>query len=149
MQIKLFKDKKGAFRDFTRSLTVGNIFFFIIIGMFLVYVVSLILSQMFKTPVIKIGTPFKFLIVIIGLVMAFYIVSRRQGGLDRNDILAIGLIIVGLAALFYYGPKLLPDILGNSILLQSPLGSSNSAFTTVYNVSATIHDAIQTVVPIP
>ena len=145
--MQLFNNKKAEFRDLIRGITVGNVFFAITIGMFLIYFISLLFSKIFHTAVIKIGTPFKFLIVIMALVLTFYIVTRQQGSLDRTNIFALILIGLGITALFYYGPKFLPEVLGNAAL--APLASDNSAFTTLRNVSVTLHDVIQSSIPIP
>lgn len=143
---KLLRDKKARFVDFTRSITVGNFFFFVVMALVLMFVISWFINTIFPSvSILKVGVPFKFLIVAAGLTLAFYIVTRRQGGLDRSDIFAIVLLGGVMALLFVYLPKFLPQIF--SSLPTLPI--ENNPFTTFSNVSNTIHQSIQSVVPIP
>ena len=143
---KLLKDKKARFVDFTRSLTVGNFFFFVVMSLVMVFVISWLINSVFPSvSVVKVGTPFKFIIVAAGLTLSFYIITRRQGGLDRSDIFAILLLGGAMIALFIYMPKLLPEIFSTVPILQY----ESNPFSTFYNVSLTIHQGVQSVVPIP
>lgn len=147
--MNLLKDKKAVFRDFTRSITVGNFFFFVVMSLVLVFMVSWLINTIFPSvSIVKVGTPFKFLIVAAGLTLAFYIITRRQGGLDRSDIFAILLLGGIMVMLFIYMPKLLPEIF-SAIPSQTIIPSESDPFTIVGNVSNTIHQGIQSIVPIP
>ena len=143
---KLFKSKSGRFVDFTRSITVGNFFFFVVMTLILIFTISWFINAIFPSvSVVKVGTPFRFLIVGAGLTLAFYIVTRRQGGLDKTDIFSILLLGGIMIALFIYIPKLLPDVFS---VLPSNIFVDNS-FTVFYNVSQEVHQTIQSVIPIP
>lgn|SRR3990167_573023 len=150
MITKLFRSKSGKFINFPTALTVGNIFFIIVILLVLVFILSFLSKQLFGTKVIAVGVPFKVLIVGTGLVLSFYIVTRRQGGLDRSDVFAIALLSVSLLALFIYLPKLLPEIFTSSTISESILATNpESPFVIISNISTEIHTAIQSIVPIP
>lgn len=149
MAIKLFKDKKARFVDFTRSLTVGNFFFFVVMFLIILYFASYFSNQIFGTKIINIGTPFKLLLIAAGLIVTFYVIVRRQGTFDRSDVFVLILVILGLTALFYYAPKILPEIFNNGVFANTVLTSQHSPFPWLYNTSVDVHNTIQTVVPIP
>jgi len=146
---KLLHNKKGRFIDFTRTLTVGNFFFFVVMSLVLVFVISWLINALFPSiSIVKVGVPFKFLIIAAGITLAFYIVTRRQGGLDRSDIFAILLLGGIMVLLFVALPKMLPEIF-SSLPTNTIIPPESNPFTTFSNVSNTIHQSIQSVVPIP
>lgn len=153
--MKLFKSKAGRFIDFTRSLTVGNIVFFLVIGLVFTYIINFFLNQIWDVRILAIGQPVRFLIIGLAVVAAFYVISRNQGTLDRQAVFSIILVVGGAFALFYYLPVLIPEIF-NSPQANSVLSLLNSAYTNPdspvaiwYNASQSVHAQVQSVIPIP
>ena len=152
---KLFKSKSGKFFDFTRGLTIGNSVFIIVMALILTYIINFFLNQFFGTRILPIGQPLRFLIIGIAFVSAFYVVSRKQGALERSDIFTILLLIGASFALFVYLPKLMPDIFtnpqANSVLslLNSAYTNPNSPVAFWHNASIEVHNVVQSVIPIP
>ena len=153
--MKMLKSKSGRFIDFTRGLTVGNSVFIIVIALVITYIINFFLNQFFGTKILPLGNPLRFLIIGIAIVSAFYIISRKQGALERNDIFVMLLIVGAAFALFYYLPKLVPEIFTNPqsntiiSLLNSAYTNPNSPVAFWYNASAATHGAVQSVIPIP
>ena len=152
---KLHKSKSGRFIDFPRSLTIGNTVFIIVIALVITYIVNFFLNQFFGTKLLPLGQPLRFLIIGLALISSFYVISRRQGDLDRQAIFSILLIAGASFALFYYLPVLIPEIFtnpqSNSIysLLNSAYTNPDSPIAIWYNVSQSVHSGVQSVVPIP
>ena len=143
---KLFKSKSGRFVDAFRAITVGNVFFFVVILLASSFIGSWLLNQIFGTKILQIGRPLQVLIVASGLTIAFWVVIKRQGALDRGDIFTLVFLLGILGALFYYLPVLLPDIF--SMFKNSFLASHQSPFIITYNASVAIHDTLQSFIPI-
>jgi len=143
---KLFKDKKARFVDFKRSITVGNFFFFVVMSLVLIFVISFLINKIFPSiEIIKVGVPFKFLIIGAGLSLAFYIITRRQGGLDRTDIFSIILLGGIMVTLFLTLPQMLPEIF-SSLPPQTVIPAESDPFVIFSNVSQTIYQGMQSII---
>ena len=152
---KLLKSKSARFIDFTRGLTIGNVVFIIVIALVLTYLINFFLNQFFGFRILPLGQPLRFLVIGIAITSAFYIISRKQGALERQDVFTMLLIVGASFALFYYLPTLVPEIFttpsSNAIvsLLNSAYTNPNSPVLYWYNASTSVHSSIQSVVPIP
>src|SRR3990167_7751248 len=112
--------------------------FFVVVLFVLVYGISYLLNQIFGTRVISVGTPFRFLILAMALVISFYLVIKRQGVLERKDIFLILLLGGGLVTLFIYLPQIFPEVFkstANSVLATDP----NSPFVIISDVARSTH----------
>lgn len=137
--MELFKSKRGIFTNPFRNLSLASIFIFFILILVFTAIISYLLNQWFGTKLVLIGRPLQVLIVAVAIIFAFLLIVKRQGSYDRKDVV-ITLFVLGiLAAAFYYLPKFLPEFFSNPAITQS----------TIYQASVAIHDAIQSVVPIP
>jgi len=146
---KLLKSKSARFIDFTRGLTVGNVVFIIVIALVLTYLINFFLNQFFGFRILPIGQPLRFLVIGIAVVSAFYIISRKQGVLERQDVFTMLLIVGASFALFYYLPVLVPEIFQNNSFLNSIYTNPNSPVLYWYNASVSVHNTVQSVIPIP
>lgn len=145
--LRMLKNKKGRFVDAFRAITVGNVFFFIVILLVGTFALSFLGKQIFGTKIVAVGPAFRLLIIGGALTISFYVVIKKQGNLDRGDVFVIIFLGVALGALWYYLPTLAPEIF--SSLKQSALASPESPFTILYNASVTLHNSIQSIIPIP
>lgn len=143
---KLFKSKSGRFVDSFRAITVGNVFFMVVILLVAVFMFSYLLNQIFGTKIITVGRPLQVLIVGAGLTIAFYVVIKKQGALDRSDVFVIIFLLGILAALFYYLPVLIPDVFNNPTITQSAL--YQYGVQPIQEASVTVHDTLQSFIPI-
>lgn len=141
--MKLFK--KAGIKD---AVTIPNIFFIIVMGLILIYVISFLLKQFFGTKVIPIGTPLTIILVGFGLITAFYFVVVKKAAFDRTTLFSMIIILGIISALVYYLPTLLPEIFSaipQDLLINSP----ESPFIYLRNASVTLHNSVQSVIPIP
>mgnify|MGYP001580598659 CR=1 FL=1 len=135
---KLFKDKKARFVDITRFPSLPNVvFWFILINVF-TFFVNFLLNQLFGFEFLKLGQPFRFLLLGIPVALIAYMIVQKKGQLERNDIFIIVLLFAGAIAGFIYLPKILPEVFS-----AVPL---NSVWT---EAADKIHKIVQPVIPIP
>lgn len=152
---KLLKSKSARFIDFTRGLTIGNTVFIIVIALVITYLINFFLNQFFGTRILPLGQPLRFLVIGIAISSAFYIISRKQGALDRQDIFTMSLIVGASFVFVYYLPTLIPGIFSapqsNALVsfLNSAYTNPNSPVLYWYNASTSVHSIVQSVVPIP
>ena len=135
---KLFKDKKARFIDIARFPSLPNvIFWFILINVF-TFFVNFILNQLFGFEFLKIGQPFRFLLISIPVALVAYMIVQKKGQLERNDIFIIVLLFAGAIAGFIYLPRILPEVFSavplNSIWIEA---------------ADKIHKIVQPAIPIP
>lgn len=153
---QMLKNKSGRFVNVLNIFnTPGNVVFVIIIFMVMVYLINFLLNEFFDIGFIAIGNPLRFLIIGLAISMAFYIVVRRQGGLERNDVFIMIILVGGCFALFYYLPTLLPEIFAdtqtNSVMsaLNNAYTNPNSPVKFVYDTAVPVHNTVQSIIPIP
>lgn len=137
-----------VFKDYFRAWTLPNIVAFIVLALFSIYFGNFLLNQFFGTKILPLGQPLQFLLIGMGLLIAFYVVIKRQGALDRSDIISLLIIGGSITALIYYLPVLIPDIYSIAPI-NAAYTNTNSPIHILYNVSSTIHSGIQSVIPIP
>ena len=135
---KLFKDKKARFFDYTRFPSLGNVVFWFILVMILTFFVNFLLNQLFDIEFLKLGQPFRFLLIGLPVASVAYMIIKKQGSLDRSDIFIIILLSAGALGLVYYLPTLVPEIF-----------SSVNFEPTWTEAANKVHDAVQSVIPIP
>ena len=151
---QLLKSKSGRFRDFFREVNPPNLIFILIISLVITYFVNFLLNQFFGTRILPLGQPVRFMLILFSIIPVFYVIIRKQGVLERQDIFTIGLIMVGTFALLYYLPVLVPEIFTNPS--NAVLSFLNSAYTDPsnpvaiwYNSSIAVHNLVQSAIPIP
>lgn len=135
---KLLKDKKGKFFDYTRFPSLGNVVFWFILAMIITFFVNFLLNQLFGFNFLKLGQPFRFLLIGLPVASVAYMIIKKQGSLDRSDIIIIMILSAGALGLVYYLPTLVPEIF------------SSVPFDSIWTEAASkAHDIIQSVIPIP
>lgn len=143
---ELINSKKGVFINPFRNFNIGTFFIFLVMSPVVVFIISYFIKQIFGTPLVKIGTPLQLIIVATGLVILFYvIVKQTQGNIERGTIFSLILVLGTLAALYYFLPRLTPEIFSTISLPPQ----AQEPFTILSNLSITVHDSIQSVIPIP
>lgn len=136
---KLFKDKKARFIDIARFPSLPNvIFWFILINVF-TFFVNFLLNQLFGFKFLKLGQPFRFLLISIPVALVAYMIVQKKGQLERNDIFIIILMVGGAFLAFHFLPTLIPEIFEKNVPL-------NSAWT---EVADTLYEKAQSVLPLP
>ena len=143
---KLFNNKKGVFVNPFRNFNIGTFFIFLVMSPVVVFIISYFMRQVFDTPLVKIGAPLQLIIVATGLVILFYVIIKQtQGNIERGTIFSLIIVLGALGALWYYLPKLIPELF-STIALPSPV---QEPFTILHNASVTLHDGLQSFIPIP
>lgn len=151
---KLHNSKSGRFVDYFRTITIPNVIFLLILSLVVTFFINFLLNQFFGTRILPLGQPVRFMLILFSIVPVFYVIIRKQGVLERQDIFTIGLITLGSFALFYYLPVLMPEIFTNPSnaalsMLNNAYTDPNNPVAIWYNNSVVVHNLIQSVIPIP
>lgn len=120
-----------AFINPFKSITAGNFFILIGGGLIVFQICSKISSAIFKTADIRLGWAFTLIILFFSIMIPWLSWVKREGRIERSDIVAIVLIEALLVFILIYGKSFVPEIFS---ILPSSEGIIGQGLQTLQSI---------------
>ena len=99
-----------VFRNPFREINVGNIFILLGAGLILIQIFAKLSSILFKTADLRLGWAFTLIFGFLAVMIPWLAIVKREGRLERSDIVGIVLIEALLVFILIYGKQFVPEI---------------------------------------